>query len=229
MLKIKVDEMISYCMKAVPAGDDPWGLEYRLRCWKNAEEVLVWRNGLTAADIALLREQKEIIHLLKPLSPSVNDSTPVSFEALDFTGAASFEEAQQELYRRFAAELVEREKEAARATYLCAWLDVASVDELGEELNRRIAAEKGTLEDEAPRKTTKPAYLCEILGAPPGTQSSSWRREVDRRIVALEGALKDAAVEGKVVEDEGVREEGVEDNASRETNSSYVLLRIIKD
>lgn len=69
--------------------------------------ILFWKDGLTALDIAMLREHKEMIRTLKPLTTSTGEPVTVSVEAylLELLGVTSIEEAEEELDRRRKAEL----------------------------------------------------------------------------------------------------------------------------
>lgn len=73
--------------------------------WRWKEELLearIWKDGLTALDIAILSENEDIASLLKPLTTPSNGSGPISVEDhfFDLLGVSSEEEAWQELDRR---------------------------------------------------------------------------------------------------------------------------------
>lgn len=74
-----------------------WYLERLFRNWEGVLEMLFWKDGLTALDIAVLHEHKEMIRTLKPLIPSTSELLTVSVEAflLEQLGVASIEEAEE--------------------------------------------------------------------------------------------------------------------------------------
>ncbi|KAL8880022.1 MAG: hypothetical protein Q9198_002484 [Flavoplaca austrocitrina] len=109
----EVDDHISYYGTRVPTLRHPEYLKSMLQLCESAEEARVWRDGVTALDLALLREHEEIIRLLRPLTPPKGEAVSVSFESylLDLLEVASIEEARRELDVRIAGKA--REEMAA--------------------------------------------------------------------------------------------------------------------
>ena len=93
-----------------------WALSRLLRYREEVLEMLFWKDGLTALDIATLREDEEMIRTLKVLTPTTGEPLTVSVEAflLEQLGVASIQEAEEELNRRRKAEN-EAEKKTKRA------------------------------------------------------------------------------------------------------------------
>ena len=102
--QFKVGNRISYHIKEVYTLRSPEMLKSMLQLCEGVEEARVWRDGVTALDLALLRGHKEIIHLLRPLTPAIGESVSVSFGSylLDLLEVASIEEARRELDVRIA-------------------------------------------------------------------------------------------------------------------------------
>ena len=89
-----------------------------LRCREEVLELLVWKDGLTALDIAMLREHEEMIRMLKPLTPPTGQPLTLSVEAflLEKLGVVSIQEAEEEVDRRSEAERKEEANGAREAT-----------------------------------------------------------------------------------------------------------------
>ncbi|KAL8758457.1 MAG: hypothetical protein Q9199_001475 [Rusavskia elegans] len=147
VLEVDLNGTIGFSMYPASTFDKPWNLIDLLRSREAVLQVLVWKDGLTALDIAMLGKHKEIINTLKPLTKSTAESIPVSFEAylFELLGVASFEEAEEEINRRITAE---REAErAARATR-------AAVEEVEEEAEEEADEEADERSDQ--RSTNDP-------------------------------------------------------------------------
>ena len=98
-----------------------WTLEHLLLYREEVHEILFWEDGLTALDIAMLREDEEMIRMLKALTPTTGEPLTVSVEAflLERLKVTSIEEAEDELDRRinakYEAEKIERAAARAKA------------------------------------------------------------------------------------------------------------------
>ena len=105
-LKFSLDEgcQISVC-SAIRVNSSRF-LKQLLLYWDKVLEMLFWKDGLTALDIAMLREDEEMIRMLEPLTPSTGQPLTVSVEIflLELVGVTSIEEAREELNRRTDAE-----------------------------------------------------------------------------------------------------------------------------
>ncbi|KAL9636847.1 MAG: hypothetical protein Q9204_002101 [Flavoplaca sp. TL-2023a] len=140
------------------------------------KEARVWRDGVTALDLALLQEHEEIIHLLRPLTAAMGEIVSVSFNSylLDLLEVASVEEAWQELEVRIEGKA--REEMVARIASLCAGLRVTSTEEMWGEVDRRIFTEKEGFETGLYREEDRQAYLGELLGIP--SDKRFWEEKV---------------------------------------------------
>ncbi|KAI4120703.1 MAG: hypothetical protein LQ338_006827 [Usnochroma carphineum] len=79
--------------------EEPRELRYLLSIREKLLEVRVWEEGVTAFDIAVLREDDELVCLLESLAQSPKGSHSVLFEEylFDLLGVSSVEEADEEL------------------------------------------------------------------------------------------------------------------------------------
>ncbi|KAI4264129.1 MAG: hypothetical protein L6R42_000753 [Xanthoria sp. 1 TBL-2021] len=145
-------------------------LKSTVQLCERAEEARVCRNGVTALDLALLREHEEIIHLLRSLTPAMGEDVSVSFDSylLDLLEVTSIEEARRQLDARMArnARVIMLDLIAR----LCAGLGVTSTDEMWEEVDRKIFAEKEGFKDGLSRDTARKACLGELLSIPSNRQ-----------------------------------------------------------
>ncbi|KAL9037535.1 MAG: hypothetical protein Q9180_003663 [Flavoplaca navasiana] len=99
LLQFKVNDRISYHIARVPILSGSELFTLRLQFFEGAEGVRIWRDGVTALDVALLREHQEIIQLLRPLTPAMGEAVSVSLDSylMDLSEVASLEEARREL------------------------------------------------------------------------------------------------------------------------------------
>ncbi|KAL8906113.1 MAG: hypothetical protein Q9171_006404 [Xanthocarpia ochracea] len=76
-----------------------WGLRYLLSIWENLLDVRVWKEGVTALDLAVLGQHDEIVRFLKSLTQSATESESVPFEEYLFNllRVSSAKEAEEEL------------------------------------------------------------------------------------------------------------------------------------
>ena len=89
-----------------------WGLRYLLSLRKNLLAIRVWKEGVTALDLAVLGQHDEIVRLLESLTQSEIESESVPFKEylFDLLGVSSAKDAEEELKRRIVEEQ-EREEE----------------------------------------------------------------------------------------------------------------------
>ncbi|KAL8888658.1 MAG: hypothetical protein Q9192_006142, partial [Flavoplaca navasiana] len=99
LIQIEVDDRTSYDIMRLANDRYPEYFISILQLCEGAVEARVWREGVTALDLALLREHEEIIHLLRPLTPAMGEAVSVSFDSylIDILGVVSIEEAWREL------------------------------------------------------------------------------------------------------------------------------------
>ncbi|KAI4257361.1 MAG: hypothetical protein L6R42_005724 [Xanthoria sp. 1 TBL-2021] len=116
VLEVDLNEELGFCMFPASTFNKPWNLREVLQSRDVILEILVWKDGLTALELAMLGKYEEMIHALKPLTTSTGEPVPLSIEVylFELLGVASVEEAEEELDRRIFAE-EEAEKEAERA------------------------------------------------------------------------------------------------------------------
>lgn len=112
VLELYLDEAIRLFLYHLHLIKIPQNLKWLLHSRGRVLEMLVWKDGLTAFDIAKLREHEEMINILQPLITSKPEPVPVSVEGylLEQLGVASIGEAEEELDRRISAELYGEEK-----------------------------------------------------------------------------------------------------------------------
>ncbi|KAL8752513.1 MAG: hypothetical protein Q9199_005692 [Rusavskia elegans] len=168
--QFEVDDRIFYHITRVATLHAPQMLKSTLQLCERAEEARVWRNGVTALDLALLREHEEVIRLLRSLTPAMGEDVSVSFDSylLDLLEVTSIEEARRQLDARMArnARVIMLDLVAR----LCAGRGVTSTDEMWKEVDRKIFAEKEGFKDGLSRDTARKACLGELLSIPSNRQ-----------------------------------------------------------
>ena len=118
VIQCDLDEGITLLVYDVVRLNNPWNLRELLQSRESVLELLVWDDGLTALDIAKLREHEEMIRLMEPLNTPTTEPVPVTVKSYLFEqlGVASVEEAEEELSRRISAENQPLEEEADEET-----------------------------------------------------------------------------------------------------------------
>ena len=142
-LKFNLDEDCQISVCSAIGFNSTWHLERLLQYREEVLEMLFWKDGLTALDIAMLREDEEMIRTLKPLTPSTREPVKMSIEAflLERLGVTSIEEAQEELNRRFKAERAARRAKARAEEGNSYWTDEEAEEETEEEAENQVEEE----------------------------------------------------------------------------------------
>ncbi|KAL8980010.1 MAG: hypothetical protein Q9205_004795 [Flavoplaca limonia] len=225
--QFEVDDRICYHITDVYTLCCPEVLKSTLQLCEGVEEARVWRNGVTALDLALLGEHEEIIRLLRSSTEAMGEAVSLSFESylLDLLEVATIEEARQELDARMVGKA--REEMAASIASLCASLGVTSTDKMWEEVDRKSSTEKVRSKDKLSRETARKACLGELLGI--RSEKVFWESEEEALIeysYMLRGLLLDKDIweevgrriftEKAAIKDEAVKEEAFSQDYSKD-------------
>ncbi|KAL8721441.1 MAG: hypothetical protein Q9225_001886 [Loekoesia sp. 1 TL-2023] len=95
------DPKILYTTNKACSLEDPWALKCLATNWnlKHHLDIRLWKDGLTALNLAILRKHDGIVRLLKPLAEHAIESDTVLFEnyLLDLLEVSSVKKAEEEL------------------------------------------------------------------------------------------------------------------------------------
>ncbi|KAL8670309.1 MAG: hypothetical protein Q9168_005140 [Polycauliona sp. 1 TL-2023] len=110
-LRFQIDDtlevlLIQTILDGEPHPQNDQNLQRLFEAWADGLEVLVWKAGLSALEIATLCKREQIVQMLQPLNTSQSTQTPVPFDTflVQLLGVDSIQQAKEELERRISEE-----------------------------------------------------------------------------------------------------------------------------